>query len=320
MNTGPLYSRRHFLRQLLGAGTLGLGGLDLLLGQTISATMSPSVFRFAFLTDLHLMEEAHYHSDAGIAKCLGAVEALNPRPDFILVGGDLVNSSRDLTLDQAAQRLTTFRQIWKDHTSLPSHWTFGNHDLAGTSNLGVSAQDPRYAKGLFKEQFKMPRLFYSFDHKGWHFVVLDDIALQSDHGYIGQLFADELDYLRADLAAHRAMPTMICTHIPVISNIALGMILSQPKHPHGIASLVCSNAPDLTSDFPGHNIRAVLCGHLHYHEQLALNGVTYINSGAVCANYWKGPMMGCPEGFGVVDVAADGTFNFDYRTYGWQAA
>jgi hypothetical protein len=31
-------------------------------------------------------------------------------------------------------------------------------------------------------------------------------------------------------------------------------------------------------------------------------------------------MMGCPEGFGVVDVGADGAVKFDYRTYGWKAA
>jgi 3',5'-cyclic AMP phosphodiesterase CpdA len=311
------YSRRHFLRQLLGVGTIAAGGIDSLLSQ--NNPVAVPAFRFAFVTDLHLMEDAFYHSDAGIAQCLGAVEALHPRPDFILVGGDLVNSSRDLSLDDADRRLTTFRQIWKDHTSLPSHWTFGNHDLAGTSNLSTSPSDPRYEKGLFKRQFHLSRLFYSFDHKGWHFVVLDDIALQSDRGYIGQIFDDELAYLRADLAAHASMPTIVCTHIPVISNLALGLFLSQPRHPHGLASLVCSNATALTSDFPGHNIRAVLCGHLHHYEKIDLNGISYINSGAVCGNYWKGPMMGCPEGFGVVDVGTDGSFNFDYRTYGWQA-
>jgi hypothetical protein len=30
-------------------------------------------------------------------------------------------------------------------------------------------------------------------------------------------------------------------------------------------------------------------------------------------------MFGCPEGYGVVDLGADGSVKFDYRTYGWKA-
>ena len=71
--------------------------------------------------------------------------------------------------------------------------------------------------------------------------------------------------------------------------------------------------------FPGHNIRAVLAGHLHRYEVNTLSGVPFYNSGAVCGNYWKGPMLGCPEGYGVVDVGADGSVKFDYRAYGWKA-
>jgi hypothetical protein len=29
--------------------------------------------------------------------------------------------------------------------------------------------------------------------------------------------------------------------------------------------------------------------------------------------------MDCPEGFGIVDLGADGSFQFDYRPYGWVA-
>ena len=319
----PCYSRRRFLRQLLGVSALTIGGLDSLLAQNAAPAPSKATpFRFAFLTDLHLLQGGALRSVEGIVACLAAVQKLDPRPDFILCGGDLVHSSRDLTLPGAETALDYFLQLWKDHTDLPTHWTFGNHDLAGTSNAYADATDQNYAKGLFQNRLNLPRLYYTFDCKGWHFVVLDDIALQPDHGYFGELFDDELAFLKADLDAYRATPTIVCSHIPIASNLPLDLLLAHSltnKPKSNTKTLVCTNGGAMLADIPGHNIRAVLSGHLHFYEALDRNGVRIINSGAVCGSYWKGPNNGCPEGFGVVDLGADGSVKFDYRSYGWKA-
>jgi Icc protein len=314
------YSRRDFLRQIIGAGAISATGLNPIFAQIIAP--STKSFRFAFVTDLHLLQGGALRSVEGITACLAAVEKLNPRPDFILVGGDLVHSTRELTLPGAETALDFFLQLWNQHTDLPTHWTFGNHDLAGTSNPYASPSDKEYGKGLFQERLQLPRLFYTFDCKGWHFVVLDDIALQSDHSYIGQLFADELAFLKADLDAHRTTPTIVCSHIPIASSVVLEFLMAQDLSGNRAAhqkSLVCTNGTAMLDDIPGHNIRAVLSGHLHFYEAFHRNGVEIINSGAVCGNYWKGPNHGCPEGFGVVDLGADGSVKFDYRGYGWKA-
>jgi Icc protein len=313
-------SRRDFLRQLLGAGALAATGLPSW-AQTAPAPSAPG-FRFAFLTDLHLMVDPSLRSDQGIAACLTAVEALNPRPDFILVGGDLVHRARDLTIAEAERRLNLFLKIWHDHTSLPAYWNFGNHDLVGTSNPADNPHDPHYGKGLFKDEFKLRNLFYSFDHQGWHFVILDDIKAVPGPAYIGELFPEELAFLRADLDAHRAMPTLICTHIPIVSNLPVAHQLAAHGGPPigSTKNVICTNAADLQGDLPGHNIRAILCGHLHYYERNDLGGIPYINSGAVCGSYWKGPVQDCPEGFGIADLGGNGSFQYTYRPYGWKAA
>jgi len=312
------YPRRDFLWQLLGASVLATVGVEPLFAGDVATTPAGS-FRFAFLTDLHLMQGGALRSADGIAACLAAVEKLSPRPEFILCGGDLVHSTPDLSLSDAADSLDLFLQIWSQNTSIPTHWTFGNHDLAGTKNLSVPASDPRYGKGLFQSRLKLPRLFYSFDCQGWHFIVLDDIALEAGHyGYFGQFFDNELAFLKADLDAHRSAPTIVCTHIPIASFILVPLLLGHDPRANS-RSLVCTNGDALLADMPGHNIRAVLAGHLHFHEEMEHNGIPIINSGAVCANYWKGPNHGCPEGFGVVDVGADGSVKFDYRGYGWKA-
>ncbi len=319
----PRYSRRRFLRQILGASALTVAGLDPLFARNDAPSASGAAsFRFAFLTDLHLLQGGALRSVEGIVACLAAVEKLDPRPEFILVGGDLVHSTCDLTIPGAETALDFFLQLWKDHTDLPTHWTFGNHDLAGTYNPFASPGDPDYGKGLFKNRLQLPRLFYGFDCKGWRFIVLDDIAPVPGHGYFGELFDDELAFLKADLDAHRSTPTIVCSHIPIASNLPFELLLA-----HGVTdphkpvprNLVCTNGDALIQDAPGHNIRAVLSGHLHFYETLDRNGVRLINSGAVCGNYWHGPRAGCPEGFGVVDLGADGAVAFDYRTYGWKA-
>jgi len=318
----PTYSRRRFLRELLGAGALTVTGLDSLLAQT-GTVLYPDAkpFRFAFLTDLHLMKDGGLRSAEGIAACLGAVEKLDPRPDFILVGGDLVHDARHLTVVEAETRLDFFLKIWKENTALPAHWTFGNHDLVATANPDVLPGDKHYGKGLFQDRFQLPHLFHSFDHQGWHFVILDDIAPQPDRSYIGEFFDDELLFLQADLDANRTKPTIVCCHIPTVSNLPVGLALAHAANqPPGAPpkNLVCENGSALLNDFPGHHVRAVLSGHLHYYEPIELNGVRFVNSGAVCGSYWKGPLLDCQPGFGVVDLGADGSVKFEYRDYGWK--
>jgi Icc protein len=311
----PALSRRRFVQGLLGA----------LAASELGAFAAPSApaggFRFAFLTDLHLMKGGALHSVQGIGMCLQAVENLNPRPDFILVGGDIVNDARAMTIFDANREYDLFLKTWHDNTSLPTYWTFGNHDLTATGLQDPPVTDPRYAKGLFKERLGLSKLFYTIDHKGWHFVVTDDIALLPDKSYEGLLFDDELAFLRADLQANAGKPTIFCTHIPLFSALPFSIMLAQATgfHVKTPRNLVCTNAATLINEFPGHNIRAVLAGHLHRYERNDIGGVPFYNSGAVCGNYWKGPMMDCPEGFGVVDLGADGSVKFDYRTYGWKA-
>lgn len=314
-------SRRHFLRQILGAGAAVATGFDPLFAQNAPPSVPAQPFRFAFLTDIHLMQDGALRSAEGMAACLTAMEKVTPRPEFVLVGGDLVHRARDLTISEAEKRLDFFLKIWNDHTALPARWTFGNHDLVGTSNPAVSPADKHYGKGLFQDRFQLPHLFYSFDYQGWHFVILDDIDPLPDRTYMGKLFDDELQFLQADLDAHRTVPTIVCAHIPMLTNLPVSLYLAASAGQPHVQNLICTNGGNLIADLPRHNVKAVLAGHLHHLERIEQEGVHYINCGAVCANYWQGqtPYSG-PEGFGVIDLGADGSVAFDYHTYGWKAA
>jgi predicted phosphodiesterase len=82
---------------------------------------------------------------------------------------------------------------------------------------------------------------------------------------------------------------------------------------------VIGNAPALVEAAKQGNVRAFIAGHLHLVEHLDLLGHSFICSGSVSGHQWNGPRMGTPEGFGVFDCQADGTFNFRYESHGWKA-
>jgi hypothetical protein len=107
----------------------------------------------------------------------------------------------------------------------------------------------------------------------------------------------------------------------MLSNLSLAIHLVEAAgiHVNAPETLVCANGGALTGGFPGHDVRAVLAGHIHYYERIESGGVKFFNCGAVCGDYWKGPLLDCHEGFGVVDLGADGAVDFDYRGYGWKA-
>src|SRR5205814_6975511 len=83
---------------------------------------------------------------------------------------------------------------------LKVHHTIGNHDVFGIyKQSGVPADDPLYGKKLFEDRFG--KRFYSFDHKGHHFVVLDSIGITDDNAYEGRIDAGQLACLKSDLTA-----------------------------------------------------------------------------------------------------------------------
>ncbi len=314
-----MVNRREFLRRtgLAAAGSLVTTGF------ADPAPAAASV-RFVFATDVHMMAGNFLASEQGLAKCLDVIEALTPRPEFILCGGDFVHEAPYQGLDDAAKLFDRFLSIWNQHTSLPTRWAFGNHDLAGTHAGLTRRDDPRFGKGLFLQRLAMEKSYYAFDAGAWRLSVLDDVVVHSDGGYHGEFLAEQMDFLRNDLAAHPKQPSLMCCHIPAVS--ALPTMVSVARvfgsHIDPGDTLVVRNPPALLDAVKAAGIAPsiVLSGHLHHGEQTDAGGIRYLTAGAVCGNWWRGPQAGCPEGFLIVDLNADGTYATEYRAYGWTAA
>jgi hypothetical protein len=81
-----------------------------------------------------------------------------------------------------------------------------------------------------------------------------------------------------------------------------------------------SDAHKIRKLFQKHsNVKLCVSGHIHQRDRVEFNDVTYICDGAVCGRWWKGRNAECDEGYGLIDLYADGTFAHSYQGFGWKA-
>jgi len=303
------FTRRQFLATA-GLAALGQGCAS------PSASAAAESFDFAFLTDMHVQPERG--AADGLRLCVRSVNALAKRPDFAITGGDLVMDALDVGLERSRMEFGLFDECMRG-LELPVHHTLGNHDVVGWSAKGlVPDAHHDYGKKLFAERYGRGRTYRSFSHRGWHFVLLDSVGYDAaTRSYRGWIDEEQLAWLRADLAGPGlGMPTVIVTHIPFYS--VWHQVHSGPATRLDAKALV-GNVHEFRKLFDQHDIRLVLSGHGHVVERIEIGRIAYIQGGAVSGMWWKGPVFGKPEGYGVVTCRSDGTFDWNYRDYGWKA-
>jgi len=202
--------RRGFLKCMAWAGTGALFAFNGGVGSSIgldSALAAPLLhgaakpFTFVQLSDSHIGFNKPPNADARATfrEAIAKVKALPNRPDFIIHTGDVSQLSRDDEFDDAEQML-------KD-TGLPVFFVPGEHDMLDAD--GGKAFLNRFGKGTKGAGW------YSFDHRGVHFVALVNVA-DLKPGGMGNLGAEQLKWLQADLAGrHSSTPIVVFAHIPL---------------------------------------------------------------------------------------------------------
>lgn len=66
-----------------------------------------------------------------------------------------------------------------------------------------------------------------------------------------------------------------------------------------------------------YNLKLILQGHQHIHEEIQERGRWFITGGAICASWWYGPLADTQEGYVLVHVDQDNNFRWEYIDYGW---
>lgn len=192
------------------------------------------------LTDLHVRpvgKPANRVCETNMftERAFRAVARFNPRPDVVLITGDLTECGLDAEYANLARML----RIW---LPMPVFVIPGNHDRRATFRDGLKhlpgvATDPHYIQ-------------YVVDDYPVRLVMLDTIVPGAGHG---ELHAEQLAFLDRTLAAAPDKPTMVAMH--------------HPPFACGIAHMDrinLRNAQQFTAIIARHQqVERIICGHHH---------------------------------------------------------
>jgi hypothetical protein len=198
MSTG--IDRRDFAK-LIGLGGVvfasGLGN-PFRLAEADAATAAPQEdFFFVQLSDTHWGFQGPPNPEAKntLKLAVREVNALQAQPDFIVFTGDLTHTTDDAA--ERRKRMTEFRDIVKELKVKDIRFMPGEHDASLDNGAA------------FKEFFGPTH--YAFDHKGVHFIVVDNV---SDPG--AAIGTEQLAWLADDLKKQDpASHIVVFTHRPL---------------------------------------------------------------------------------------------------------
>ena len=189
--------RRAFLQlAALGGGAVFASALPGC--TTLSAGDGSPDFFFVQLSDTHWgFEGPAVNPDARgtLAKAVVAVNALPRQPDFIMFTGDLTHTTDDAAVRR--KRMAEFKAIVADLKNPTVRFMPGEHDASLDNGAA------------FIENFGATH--YAFDHKGVHFVVIDNVS--DPAARIGEA---QLAWLAKDLDGRsKEAPLVVFTHRPL---------------------------------------------------------------------------------------------------------
>ena len=148
-------SRRNFIKK---AGVLAAGSALPLSVVELSHANAADNFTFAFISDSHIQQikgnKFVQNWDRGLERAVAEANLMDPKPDFVMYGGDIAQIGTAAEIDHGLDILSALHA--------KTHFVMGEHDYY--LDLGE-----HWSKRLGDQ-------YYSFDHKGVHFVVLNSIV------------------------------------------------------------------------------------------------------------------------------------------------
>ncbi len=153
------------------------------------------------------------------------------KPDFLVHLGDKICGSGNPEVSR--KQFLTYRQKTAA-LDVPLYEVPGNHDLPSEDCYPVY------------QDIISPRRYYSFDHKGSHFMVLSS---EEKIGIRGGLGKEQLDWLEEDLNDHSGQPVFVFIHRPLYRGVI---------HPYAL-----TDAGDLERVLQRYKVKYLFAGHEH---------------------------------------------------------
>ncbi|MDR6374254.1 phosphodiesterase [Paraburkholderia caledonica] len=195
----------------------------------------------AQISDLHIKRPgglAYRRVDtaAYLARCVAALNALVPRPDAVIITGDLVDQGDPQQYEHLKTLLAPLE--------LPYFLLVGNHDDRAALRAVFPDRAELHSGGEFVQ--------YAFDVGALRVIALDSLEPGQS---AGTLCDARLAWLETQLDAASGKPTIVALHHPPFA-CGIGHMDELRLDPAASARLAA-----LIARYP--NVERVICGHVH---------------------------------------------------------
>lgn len=210
-----------------------------------------------------------------------AVEQINAiAPDFVLICGDLVGKANE-------KSFADFNRI-KAGFKIPCHCAAGNHDVG---NKPTAASLKNYREKIGKD-------YFSFEHKGYTFVVantqlwkapLEGESEKHDAWFTATLKA----------AKERGRPVVVVTHYP--------LFVKSSDEEENYYNIEPVKRKELLALLESSGVVAMLAGHTHKLVVKEYEGIQMVNGETTSKNFDKRPL-----GFRKWTASSEGGLNHEF--------
>jgi Icc protein len=174
-----------------------------------------------------------------VERALAAVAALNPRPDVVVISGDVTECGRPEEYEMAAK-------LFRQYLTMPVFVVPGNHDRRENFRTHLAhmhgvTEDPEFVQ-------------YVVDDYPVRLVMLDSVVPEAGHGL---LCPKRLEFLDRVLSAAPTKPTMLVLHHPSMLTGADGMDCIWLRNTAELGKLLQKH-PQVERILTGHHHRAIV--------------------------------------------------------------
>ncbi|WP_169568782.1 phosphodiesterase [Sneathiella limimaris] len=237
----------------------------------------------AQLSDPHVVVRGTEFHDLykTIDKLQLAVDRVNnlvPRPDFIMLTGDLVNEGG---VDEYAELKKVL-----ESSKVPVYLGIGNHDCRETLRQTFGTEDYLPKEGFIQ---------YAIEQEGLRSLMLDTNVHRQPYG---TLCEERLAWLEKELSEHPDTPTLIFMHHPPFETGIRAMDAMGLRDAEKFGEVVARHP----------QIKRIFCGHLHRNISSEFYGVP----SQICASTSHKVLLDLSEQgrLGTVDEPADILLHF----------